>query len=386
MLLIVPHLTCNLSCRYCYETAYRKKNKPKMVYDLPKILKRMEELKKEYPEMCLHGGEPLLMGKKDVRKILTKIKKLTGKSSIQTNGTLIDDDYIKIFKDCCTNVGVSYDGPGELSDCRLHNFKNANIDSKIKKMVAAGIPVSLIVVVSKSNAGTEKKLAKLKKFLLEMNKMKINGRINPCGGMRKYELSEKRLQEVYLDLADFCLKNSLRWSPFMDIVNGLQGKPRVCIFSGCDPFCTPSAAEMIEDGSLTNCMRTNKEYILLRYPRRDSIRGEILSEIPQESGGCKGCSYWKACQGGCPTAAIDDDWRNKTYQCSLWKSLFGFFENILRFCNSDLYGTSCSTRSGSKPSRCKTDHADEHGDSPHGDSGHGDSGHGDLGNHEDNNI
>ncbi len=369
-----------------------------MKYNLKAILKRMEELKTEYPEMCLHGGEPLLMGKKDVRTILSKMKKLTGKSDIQTNATLVDDDFIKIFKKYSTNVGVSYDGPGELSDYRYHNFKNADVLGKIKRMIGGGINVSLIIVLSKSNAGTGKRLMKLKKFLLDLQKMKIGGRINPCGGWKEYELSEKELADVYLDLAEFCLKNDLKWSPFTDIVNALQGRQRVCAFSGCDPFCTPSAAEMMEDGSLTNCMRTNNENILLRYPSRDNLRGEILMETSQESGGCKGCKYWNACNGGCPSAAINNDWRNRTYQCLTWKTLFSFYEKMLSICNTDISGNpirqNAVPRAGATPAwhQDRTlplghqDHADSskiqqpcvddknHGDAPHGDwSNHSDS-------------
>jgi uncharacterized protein len=399
MLLVVPHLTCNLSCRYCYERAYRHKNNPKISYDLRAILKKMEQIRPEYPEMCLHGGEPLLMGKKDVRKVLAKMKKLTGSSSIQTNGTLIDNEFIKIFKDCSTAVGISYDGPGELSDYRLHNFKNNKIEENIKKMFNAGIRLSLIMVLSKSNAGTDLRLKKLKKFLLKMEDMKISGRLNPCGGAREFELSEERLKKVYLDLAQFCLDNNLKWSPFTDVVNALQKKSRVCSLSGCDPFCTPSAAEMLEDATLTNCMRTNQEYILLRYPKRDDVRKEILFETPQEFGGCKQCIYWEACYGGCPTMTINDDWRNRTYLCSMWKALFTFYGKVLSFCNINVVCANngklvCKAQVGQEPNHMgdHQDHLDyariesnlpaangleqgwQHGDVEHGDwADHGDS-------------
>jgi len=194
--------------------------------------------------------------------------------------------------------------------------------------------------------------------------------LNPCMGAPEYELDEKRLIEVYLDLARFCLERNLRWSPFEDIVHALQGKPRVCTFSGCDPFSTPSATVILGDGSVTNCMRTNQEYILLRHPVKMNIRSEILSEIPQEFGGCQGCKYWTACYGGCPSGAINNDWRNRTYLCPLWKALFQFFENVLKFVEyyPILPQQSCDQRED------LAGHGDSHGDSPHGDwSNHQDS-------------
>ncbi len=105
---------------------------------------------------------------------------------------------------------------------------------------------------------------------------------------------------------------------------------------GCDIFHTPSAAELLGDGSLTNCMRTNQDYILLRYPVKYNTRDEILSQTPQEFGGCSECKYWNACHGGCPTMAINNDWRNRTFLCSLWKSLFKFYEKILENCDIPL--------------------------------------------------
>jgi uncharacterized protein len=296
-------------------------------YNLDAVLKRMEEFKDL--EMVLHGGEPLVMPKKDVEKILVKMYELTGKSGIQTNGTLIDDEYIEMFKKYKTDVGISFDGPGILSEYR--DPRTYHLDRTIERLVKDGINTSVIIVISKANAGTNWRLRKLKNYLLELGRLKVRGRINPCMGAPGYELDEKRLIEVYLDLARFCMERNLVWSPFDDIIHGLQGKPRVCTFSGCDPFSTPAAIVILGDGSITNCMRRNEEYILLRHPATYNIRNEILLETPQEFGGCQGCKYWNACYGGCPAGGIDGDWRNRTYLCPLWKALFQYFENILRF-------------------------------------------------------
>jgi uncharacterized protein len=371
MLLIKPFLGCNLDCKYCYERKYRHKYKPKADYNLDLVLKRMEEFKNL--EMSLHGGEPLAMPKKDVERILAKMYELQGRSGIQTNGTLIDEEYIEMFKKYKTNVGISFDGPGELSEFR--GPKTFNLDKTIERLVREGISTSIIIVISKSNAGTDERLKKLKNYLLELEKLGVTGRLNPCAGAPECELDEKRLIEVYLDLARFCLERNLRWSPFTDIVHGLQGKPRVCTFSGCDPFSTPSATVVLGDGSITNCMRTNQEGILLRHPVKMDIRSEILAETPQEYGGCKDCKYWTACYGGCPSAAINGDWRNRTYLCPLWKALFQFFENVLSFVEySPIPPRACTQDQEGIQNR-------EHGDWTN--IGHGDSPHGDWFNHQD---
>jgi uncharacterized protein len=303
-----------------------------------------------------------MLPKNDVKKILFKGKELYGRMSIQTNGTLIDDDFIKIFKEANVGVGLSYDGPGKLSKFRFYgNFKNT-LDEKIEKMIKIGIPVSIIVVLSQANAGTDKLLSQFKSWLLQLNKMKISGRINPCGDAPECELSLKRITEVYLDLADFSLRNGLRWSPFTDVINALQAKDRVCIFSGCDFYHTPSAAELLGDGEVTNCMRNNKEEIYLRYPVKYDLRKQILPQVPQENGGCKDCKYWTACYGSCSGLGINGDWRNKCYLCPVWKELFKFYEKVLISCNLPII----LGEAAEKANQCSCKR--QHGDVPHGDS------------------
>lgn len=331
----------------------------------------MEEFKDS--EISLHGGEILCLPKKDVETMLAKMHELKGKSGIQTNATLIDDEWIKIFKKYKTNIGVSWDGPDELSRFRPGTSR---IGSIIERLAKERVSVSTIIVVSKANAGTKERLEKLKKYLLHLNSLKIPpGRLNPCYGAPACELSMKKLKEVYLELADFCLKNNLKWSPFEDIINGLKGKSRVCIFMGCDPFSTQSATVVLNDGSITNCMRTNKEGILLRHPAQYKTRNEILENVDQKYGGCKGCKYWTACFGGCPSGAINNDWRNKTYLCPVWKALFEFHEKILKYCQTPL----ASDQKPQKPTEISAgikhlDHSDSlHNDSMHSDIPHQDS-------------
>lgn len=368
MLLVKPFLGCNLACKYCYEKNIRRKTRPRFDYDLEVVLKRMEEYKDL--EIAFHGGEPLMMPKKDVEKILAKSFELKEKSALQTNGTLIDDDYILMFKKYKTGVGISYDGPGVLSEFRPGT---ADLDETIERLKKENISVSLIIVVSKANAGTDDRLKKLKEYLLKLNQMKISGRLNPCVGAPGYELEEKRLIEVYLDLAQFCLENNLRWSPFVDIFHGLQGKDRVCSFMGCDIFHTPSATVILKDGSLSNCMRTNDQRILLRHPVKYKTREEILSQIPQDFGGCQGCPYFSACFGGCPASAINDDWRNRTYLCPLWKALFQYFEKVLKFTEYPILSQARECQPPpEKTFKPGSGHQDGHEDAPHGDAPHSD--------------
>lgn len=102
----------------------------------------------------------------------------------------------------------------------------------------------------------------------------------------------------------------------------------VCVFKECDIFHTVSAEVVLDDGSISNCMRVSSKGLYLRHPTEHKTRGDILSQVEQVDGGCKGCKFWKSCTGGCPSQAIDNDWRNRTALCSVYKEVFQLLSNI----------------------------------------------------------
>lgn len=374
-ILVKPYLGCNMNCAYCYEARYRENNKPIMDYSLEKVLFTVEKQyeKNKRTSITLHGGEPLCMPKNDVEAFLSKSYELSCRSAIQTNGLLIDDDHKAMFKKYNTNVGISIDGPSDLSDFRTSAHSADIIYQTVKDMANDSIDVSLIVVVSKSNAGTDDKFNRFKSWILELAEMNLKGRLNPCGdinGLGHYGLPEDRLVYVYLDLAKFLLERGLRWSPFEDISRRTRGETAVCTFMGCDPFHTDSATVILGDGLVTNCMRTNQGDIVLRGQNKCMTRSEVLQEIPQEFGGCRNCEFWNECNGGCPSMVVDNDWRNRTYLCPLWKELFKYYMNItnalgLKNTQNQTKINKSHTNVGSE----KPGHKDIHNDTPHIDTG-----------------
>lgn len=68
-----------------------------------------------------HGGEPLLLKKSAMRDMCTQLRDEFGQDPIlalmlQTNGVLVDAEWIKIFSEFHIRVGVSLDGPPALND------------------------------------------------------------------------------------------------------------------------------------------------------------------------------------------------------------------------------------------------------------------------------
>ncbi len=112
---------CNLACKYCY---YLEKNKLYSTAQRHLMSDEMlEQFTREYIEaqtmnqvlFTWHGGEPLLRSIDFYRKALSLQQKYAGgrhiDNVIQTNGTLLTDEWCEFFAQNHWLVGISIDGP-----------------------------------------------------------------------------------------------------------------------------------------------------------------------------------------------------------------------------------------------------------------------------------
>ncbi|MBN2665856.1 MAG: anaerobic sulfatase-maturation protein [Bacteroidales bacterium] len=112
--------SCNLNCTYCY---YLEKSK---LYGSNSRMRMTDELLEKFTRQFIEanqvpvvtftwqGGEPTLMGLDFYRKAVELQKKYAGEKKIenafQTNGTRLDDEWCRFFKDNNFLVGISIDG------------------------------------------------------------------------------------------------------------------------------------------------------------------------------------------------------------------------------------------------------------------------------------
>ena len=117
---------CNLACKYCYylekNNLYQNSNRHLMSDEM------LEQFTREYIEaqtmpqvlFTWHGGEPLMRSIDFYKKALALQKKYAhGKqidNVIQTNGTLLTDEWCEFFAKNHWLVGISIDGPQEYHD------------------------------------------------------------------------------------------------------------------------------------------------------------------------------------------------------------------------------------------------------------------------------
>lgn len=118
---------CNLACRYCY---YIDKNET-LGHGSPSTMmsdRVLEAYVKAYIEaqptdrvmFTWHGGEPLLRSRAFYERALELQRRYAGgrhiDNSLQTNGTLLTDDWCAFFRDNGFLIGLSIDGPSAVHD------------------------------------------------------------------------------------------------------------------------------------------------------------------------------------------------------------------------------------------------------------------------------
>lgn len=117
---------CNLRCEYCYylekSNLYRDAQKRVLSEEM------LEQFTKEYIEaqtspdilFTWHGGEPLMRPLTFYRKAVELQRKYGAgrriSNSIQTNGTLLNDEWCRFLRENNWLVGISIDGPQEFHD------------------------------------------------------------------------------------------------------------------------------------------------------------------------------------------------------------------------------------------------------------------------------
>jgi len=334
-ILVKPTMRCNSNCSYCYEDQLRKEGKF-LDYDLDKVLSSMETAHKQFKtDICFHGGEILLLPKSDLERLFERAFELNGRSSIQTNGLLVDDEIIDMFKKYKTSVGLSIDGPDELNEGRWREKNKERTQRVIKniyRMRYEKISVGLISVITKHNCLPPQR-QKFKDWILEMKGIGCpSGRMNPVMGDSDCTPTIKELKEFYLDMCDFILEDEkLQWQPFRDVIDNLMGyRQSTCIYHQCDYFWTNSAHVILGDGEVRNCMKTVLGHNVFQGKEPIKIRYEALFNTPKEYDGCKGCRYWAICSGLCPSEGIDGDWRNKSAHCEVFYALYEKIEKRIR--------------------------------------------------------
>lgn len=334
-------VVCNLKCRYCYQNTQRDARNVVRSYDIQSMKKGIEQ---EGGPFTLFGGEALLVPSKDLEELWSWGFVRWGRNSIQTNGTLIKDDHIRMFKKYNVHVGISIDGPSDLNAIRAAGSEKATrnataaTERAVECLCKEGMPPSLIVTLHRLNA-TRKHLERMCDWFRHLERLGVTSarlhilEVDDKSVMEKYALSTEENFKAFKTLAELEKElTKLKFDVFADMRNMLLGRDKqsTCIWSACDPYTTRAVRGVEGNGQKSNCGRTNKDGVnFVKSDTEGFERYIALYHTPQKHGGCNKCRFFLMCKGQCPGQAIRGDWRNRTVNCGFWKALYTHFEDQL---------------------------------------------------------
>lgn len=285
----------------------------------PDYAKKMIDIAvKEYDEIQIvfHGGEPTLWGLDNIVCVLeyekyieTTNPNIKFKNTIQTNGVLLDDKWIKVLKEYSVVVGISYDGPHN-SDLRSNSDIVYN---NMRKMKAMGLSFGVLCVES---ARSIKNLAETYEWFKEEE---FNFKVLALF-MSGTALEHKELELDIDDYVDNIAKVYKRWlydkncsismRTFEDLLKvsdklyciqygGSCIHNRICLNPNGDIY--PCGRPYTEDfilGNIEDLELISEAFNTPAYKRIVSISNERVNQCRQK------CDYFGVCKGGCVSSAI----------------------------------------------------------------------------------
>lgn len=157
---------CNLDCRYCYyldKAEIYGGMEPRMNLQMLETCVREYIQANDVPEVTFnwHGGEPLVMGLDFYRKAVALEQEYAGnktiRNTIQTNGTLIDQNWASFFRDNGFLVGISIDGPADLHDSYRRDKGGAPTFDKVLRGISLlyrnNVEFNTMTTVNKASEG-----------------------------------------------------------------------------------------------------------------------------------------------------------------------------------------------------------------------------------------
>lgn len=358
---------CNLACNYCYylekSNLYKHQPKRQMSEEL------LERFVKDYIEaqtmnevvFTWHGGEPILRPLSFYQKAVELQKKYAGgriiHNSLQTNGTLLTDEWCRFLKANNWLVGISIDGPEAFHDRYRRDSQGRpswkRVMEGIQLLQHYGVEWNAMAVVNCYNADHPQAFYRFFKSIgcqyiqfapiVERNMQHADGRhlasigdatdapvtdfsVTPeqwgsflCGLFDEWVKQD--IGRVFVQIFDSMLANWVGVAPGSCIYAKECGHAGVMEYNGdvysCDHFVFPQyKLGNINEHTLIEMLYGEKQrrFSQLKY-----------NKLPRQ---CKECRWAFACHGECPkNRFVNDRYGNPglNYLCAGYRR---FFEHI----------------------------------------------------------
>ena len=314
---------CNLRCKYCY---YLEKSKlypheHNMMDD-----ETLENFIKEYiesqtmPEILFtwHGGEPMLRPVSYYEKVIQLQQKYAAgrkiSNSLQTNGTLITDEYAEFFHRNGWLIGVSIDGPKEYHDAYRRSANGGPTFDEVMKgiemLIRHHVEWNAMAVVNRLNGSHPVEFYHFfKKMGCKFIQFTPVVDASRLGELTEYSVQPKQWGEFLCGLFDEWVRKDVG-EYFVQIfeatlANWCGVAPGVCSLAR---YCG-HAGVLEHNGDLYSCDHFVYPEYKLGNIKEHSIMEMMYSDRQQKfgrdkfdtlPGQCKRCKWLFTCNGECP--------------------------------------------------------------------------------------
>lgn len=360
---------CNLGCSYCFfldkELLYEG-DRFRMSDELADTYIRTLVEAHEAPQVTVawQGGEPTLMGLDFYRRVMEWEDKyrrpgMSYLNTMQTNGTLLTDEWCAFFAEHDYLIGISIDGPRELHDTYRVTKKGGGTFDKVMRglrlLQKHGVDYNVLTTVNRINgdyplevyrflrddAGTE-----WMQFIPVVERVDEHGNPADLRGSHASERSVLPAQfgRFLITVFDEWVRHDVG-SVFVQTFEatarnfvGLQGQSGMCVFNetcgtglalehngdlySCDHFVDPEfLVGNITEHGIADLVGTQQQY---------DFGQDKLSSLPQY---CLECDVRFACHGECPKnrfTLTPDGEPGLNYLCVGFKEFFHHVDQPMR--------------------------------------------------------
>ena len=343
---------CNLDCHYCYylktERLYSKGESFHMPESLLEeyIIQHIDASSSSVINFSWHGGEPTILGLDYFRKIVELQRKhhppnqrIT--NGIQTNGTLLDEDWCRFLAAEGFSVGLSLDGPQEMHD----QYRVTKGQKPTHKQAMHGyellrqyrIPCDILCVVNAQNVQYPTRLYRffkqIKAQYIEFLPL-VELQPDQEGGVSNRTVPAEALGNFLCTIFDEWMQQDIeriKVQIFEEVARTAFGREHsLCIFRK-----TCGDVPVVEhNGDIFSCDHfVNTEHRLgniqeaalvdfLESPAQRTFGQAKWDTLPRH---CQACGILNMCHGGCPKDRIvraPDGEAGLNYLCAGYKRFF----------------------------------------------------------------
>ena len=336
--------TCNLRCAYCY---YLEKaelyggHQPVMSIELLEEYIRQYIAAVETPvvSFCWHGGEPLIAGLPFFRKAVELQRKYANgkriENSLQTNGTLVNEEWCQFFYENQFLIGLSLDGTPPVHDTYR---KDAGGHPTFEKVLRAAammqhfhVDFNILATVNHQSVGRGKEvyqfLRQLSPFIQFLPVVEeglgVTGQEYGDFMCDVYDEWRKTdIGRVYVQLFDVTLEQWCGHAASLCALGETCGDSMVVEHNGdvycCDHFVAP-------EYKMGNILHPGESLSELKKSQiRFDFSARKFAELP---GQCRKCQWLFLCHGGCMEHRLMNTRKGEDHLNSFCKGYKMFFEH-----------------------------------------------------------